>query len=74
MYAKCEVPIMCSFKSIYINVTGKYCYQMKSLYQIMSVFEFEPGIAMEHFYASFEEPIFRHSGVMILTDTQRQVK
>ena len=29
---------------------------------------------MEHFYASFEEPIFRHSGVMILTDTQIHVK
>ena len=74
MHAKCEVPIMCSLKGIDINVTGKYGYQMKALYQIMSIFEFELGIAMEHFYESFEEPIFRHSGVMILTDTQRHVK
>ena len=35
--AKCEVPIMCSLKGIDINVTGKYGYQMKGLYQIMSI-------------------------------------
>ena len=65
---------MCSLKGIYINVTGKHGYQMKGLYQIMSIFEFELGIAMEHFYASFEERIFRHACVMILTDTQSHVK
>ena len=54
---------MCSLKGIDINVTGKYGYQMKGLYQIMSIFEFELGIAMEHFMHHLKNPF---SGIQVL--------
>ena len=41
-----------------------YGHQTKMLREITSILKLELGIIMNHFFAKFEEPMFRHSKLL----------